>query len=79
VTPSPGLCATCRQSRMVVSGKGSTFWLCRRSDTDPAYPRYPALPVIRCSGHDPDPGRGGSASTAPEPPEPHPMEPPRTS
>jgi len=29
------------------------FRLCERSATDPAYPRYPALPVLRCPGFEP--------------------------
>ena len=45
-----GLCATCRHGRRVTSRRGSTFLLCRRSETEPAFPRYPRLPVIRCAG-----------------------------
>jgi hypothetical protein len=26
------------------------FWRCERADTDPAYPRYPTLPVLTCPG-----------------------------
>lgn len=26
------------------------FLLCRRSESDARYPRYPSLPVIRCAG-----------------------------
>jgi hypothetical protein len=29
------------------------FSLCRRSREDPAYPRYPRLPVLTCAGHEP--------------------------
>jgi hypothetical protein len=60
--PPPGLCGACRHSRLVRSDRGSTFRLCRLSATDPRFPRYPALPVIRCDGFepgdhtDPDPG-----------------------
>ena len=46
----PGLCDACRHSRRVESARGSLFWLCRRSETDPAYPRYPRLPVVICPG-----------------------------
>ena len=46
----PGLCGTCRYSRRVVSGRGSVFWLCGRSASDPRYPRYPVLPVLQCDG-----------------------------
>jgi hypothetical protein len=48
-----GLCAACAHARTVVSGRGSTFWLCGVSATDPHYARYPRLPVIRCSGFTP--------------------------
>ena len=50
-----GLCVSCVHARRVVSGRGSLFWLCRRSETDPTYPRYPALPVRSCPGYEPDP------------------------
>ncbi len=29
------------------------FYLCERSANDPAFPKYPSLPVIECSGHAP--------------------------
>jgi hypothetical protein len=48
-----GLCAACVHARRVTSGRGSTFWLCGRSATDPRYPKYPPLPVLRCAGHEP--------------------------
>ena len=48
----PGLCASCRHSR-VVDGANSRFWLCERSRTDPRYARYPRLPVLACPGHEP--------------------------
>ena len=47
-----GLCAACRHRRPVESAKGSTFLLCRRSETDPGYPRYPRLPVVECPGYE---------------------------
>jgi hypothetical protein len=36
-----------------MSGKGATFWLCRRSERDPSFPKYPVLPVLRCRGYEP--------------------------
>jgi len=39
----------------VVSARGSRFTLCERSRTDPAYPRYPRLPVLACRGFEPGP------------------------
>jgi hypothetical protein len=45
-----GLCAACRYARPVISARGSTFLLCRRSESDPHFPRYPRLPVVACAG-----------------------------
>jgi hypothetical protein len=47
-----GLCDSCRHQRLVPNTRGSTFSLCRRSRTDPAYPRYPRIPVLACPGHE---------------------------
>jgi hypothetical protein len=69
----PGLCGRCEHGRAIVSGKGTTFWLCRRSQTDPAYPRYPVLPVVRCAGFEP------GTATAPDPTAPQSSQLPRTS
>ena len=46
-----GLCATCVHVQVVPSSKASTFYLCRLSDVDARFPRYPALPVRRCAGY----------------------------
>jgi hypothetical protein len=43
----------CRHARLIESKRGSVFRLCERSATDPTYPRYPALPVVRCAGYEP--------------------------
>ncbi len=47
-----GLCGTCRYMRQVVSGKGSRFFYCSRSETDERYTKYPRLPVSHCPGYD---------------------------
>jgi hypothetical protein len=47
-----GLCADCRWARRVTSARGSLFLLCRRAETDPAYPRYPPLPRLACAGYE---------------------------
>ena len=47
-----GLCADCRHARRIRSGKGSEFLLCGRGAEDPAYTRYPPLPVVRCPGYE---------------------------
>lgn len=57
-----GLCDSCRHQRLVPNTRGSVFSLCERSRTDPAYPRYPRLPVLSCPGFEPVP------PPAPEPP-----------
>ncbi|HVM75188.1 MAG TPA: hypothetical protein VMT75_06050 [Candidatus Saccharimonadales bacterium] len=51
--PALGLCANCRHARQIESPKGSRFLLCQLSQSDPAYPKYPRLPVLRCSGYTP--------------------------
>lgn len=50
--PSAGLCDTCLHQRLVRNTRGSEFSLCERSRTDPAYPRYPRLPVVECAGYE---------------------------
>jgi hypothetical protein len=45
-----GLCAKCQYSRLIKSDRGSAFYLCQRSLTDSAFPKYPRLPVLRCPG-----------------------------
>jgi hypothetical protein len=45
-----GLCETCLHQRVVNNTRGSRFSLCERSKTDPAYPKYPRLPVVECAG-----------------------------
>ena len=49
---SIGLCETCAHCRLIRSDRGSVFYLCRRSLTDPAYPKYPRLPVLQCAGYE---------------------------
>jgi len=53
VQPRFGLCDSCRHQQLVQTTRGSVFSLCLRSRTDPAYPRYPRVPVVRCAGHEP--------------------------
>ena len=60
-TPA-GLCERCVHMQIVTSAKGSQFYLCRLSATDPRFPRYPPIPVIRCDGFthaDPAPNTDG--------------------
>ena len=67
-----GLCASCRHQKLIRSGRGSVFSMCLRARTDPAYPKYPPLPVTACRGHEPlrpgddpaGPGPRGAGSPA---------------
>jgi hypothetical protein len=52
MTPIAGLCDTCAFARVVESSRGSRFVLCRRSETDSRFPKYPALPVLACGGYE---------------------------
>jgi hypothetical protein len=45
-----GLCDACRHQRRVGNTRGSTFSLCERSKADPAYAKYPPIPVLACPG-----------------------------
>jgi hypothetical protein len=47
-----GLCDSCAHQQLVHNTRGSTFSLCTRSRDDPAYPRYPRLPVLACPGYE---------------------------
>jgi hypothetical protein len=58
-----GLCAMCVNARIIESRRGSRFWLCALSKVDPRFPKYPPLPVVRCSGYTPgEPSTQGPAT-----------------
>jgi len=59
-----GLCDDCRHQQLVPNTRGSVFSLCLRSRTDPAYPRYPRVPVLACPGHERR-GRGEGGGSGP--------------
>jgi hemoglobin len=63
--PEPGLCGGCRWARAVVSARGSRFLRCGRADDDPAFARYPALPVRTCAGFEAE--RGAISTPPPRP------------
>lgn len=65
-----GLCFDCRWSRTVANRRGSVFYRCLRSDTDPAYPRYPPLPVLACAGYERVAGEPEDRSYFPKTPTP---------
>ena len=57
------LCESCALMREIKTPKGSRFLRCQKSQSDPAYPKYPRQPVIQCAGYqklqgnEPTPGR----------------------
>lgn len=46
-----GLCATCRNAKILRSDRGSVFYRCELSAIDPRFPKYPRLPVLACDGY----------------------------
>lgn len=62
---NPGLCGDCIHARVVENRRGSRFYLCGLSVVDPAFPRYPPLPVLSCAGYDraPDAADGAGGAT----------------
>jgi hypothetical protein len=51
-----GLCAGCRNARVVENRRGSRFWMCELSRAEPRFPKYPILPVVACPGFEPRQG-----------------------
>lgn len=45
-----GLCATCEHLRLLASSR-SAFVRCGLAEVDPAFPRYPSIPVVACPGY----------------------------
>ena len=46
-----GLCLDCQHARRIDSSRGSIFYRCGLSDTDPAFVKYPRLPILNCRGY----------------------------
>lgn len=46
-----GLCSDCAHARRIESDRRSVFVLCQLSASDPAFPKYPRLPVLSCRGY----------------------------
>jgi hypothetical protein len=61
VTSPHGLCDGCTWQKLIRNTRGSVFSLCLRSRTDPAYPRYPRVPVASCPGFEPRPDKRARA------------------
>ena len=55
--PAFGLCDACTHQRVVRSGRGSEFSLCGLAASDPRFPKYPRVPVLRCEGFEKRPER----------------------
>jgi hypothetical protein len=51
ITDPIGLCRTCAHAKVITTPRGSTFYLCLLSETDPRFPKYPVLPVEQCGGY----------------------------
>jgi hypothetical protein len=45
------LCLDCAHARRIESERGSIFYLCELAVVNPAFRKYPALPVVICSGY----------------------------
>lgn len=46
-----GLCVDCLYGKAVAGKHEATYYLCERSFFDSDFPKYPRLPVLRCSGY----------------------------
>ena len=51
--PQVGLCAECVHAKKILSDRGSVFYFCWRSESDPRFVKYPRLPVLECPGFEP--------------------------
>ena len=46
-----GLCLDCTHARRIESDRGAKFYLCGLAAVNPAFRKYPALPVVSCAGY----------------------------
>jgi len=51
IDKAAGLCATCAHADKIRSDRGSIFYRCLLSASDPRYPKYPRLPMLSCPGY----------------------------
>jgi hypothetical protein len=58
-----GLCDRCVNVHIIENRRGSRFYRCRLADVDPAFVRYPPLPVLFCVGFAPANVAGPSSDT----------------
>jgi hypothetical protein len=47
-----GLCVDCARAQRVASSHASVFYLCGMAAVDPAFAKYPSLPVRSCPGYE---------------------------
>lgn len=52
--PAVGLCSLCVHARVQHNARGSAFWRCAASESDPRLSRYPPVPVNRCQAFLPE-------------------------
>jgi hypothetical protein len=62
--PPAGLCDSCTQQKLIGTTRGSEFSMCLRARTDPAYPKYPRIPVAACPGWEPRDQAAAAAARA---------------
>ena len=60
-----GLCTYCLNVKVMRSDRGSEFYLCLLSFTDSRFPKYPALPVLKCEGYVQKPPPDSAEDSAP--------------
>jgi hypothetical protein len=60
--PPAGLCDTCLHQKLIGTTRGSEFSMCLKAREDPAFAKYPRIPVLRCPGYTPDAARRASSS-----------------
>ena len=51
---SVGLCLDCANVKVIRSDRGPVYYLCGLAATNPLFRKYPPLPVITCSGYQPN-------------------------
>jgi hypothetical protein len=58
---SLSLCETCAWMGQVITPKESCFLLCRLSQTEPNYSKYPPQPMVQCDGYGAKEPTGGTS------------------
>ena len=48
----PGLCWTCKHSKVNQTRRGTAYLRCTRAEWDDRLRRYPPLPVLSCVGYE---------------------------